>query len=55
MVVIGSDIMNRDYGLTYKHGNLPPLAGPSSDWRRWKVEWRINIRWPISIRRRVSR
>lgn len=55
MVVIGPDMWSRDYGVTWNHGGLPPKPGPSEGWRRWKVEWRIDVRWPISIRRRTFR
>lgn len=53
-LVFGPDINNRDYGVTFCRGLLPPNTF-SGGWKRWSVEWRVNIRWPVSIRRRVSR
>lgn len=55
LFVLGTDIWDNDYGATFKHGNLPPIPGPSDNWRRWRVEWRVRFRWPIIIRRRTSR
>lgn len=55
LLVLGADMSDSDYGITFKHGDLPPLPGPSSGWRRWRVEWRIRFRWPVVIRRYVSK
>lgn len=53
-LIFGHDMWNSDYGVTFSHGLLPPNAF-SGEWKRWRVEWRINIRWPITIKRRGTR
>ena len=54
LLVIGPDIWCSDWGISWKRGNLPPNS-ISGEWRRWRVEWRINVRWPITISRKVSK
>jgi hypothetical protein len=46
LLIIGRDFDNNDWGITWKHGEMSPFG----DWRCWKREFRLNIRWPISIR-----
>jgi hypothetical protein len=46
VVIIGPDISHRDWGVTWNWGECKPLG----DWRCWRHEWRINVRWPISVR-----
>ena len=50
-VLFGSDHNNSDAGLTLFYGPQP------SDGVRdaWRHVWRINIRWPVSLRHRHIR
>lgn len=51
LLIIGQDISDRDYGVTLKQGEITPIG----DWKRWKYEFRMNVRWPISIRFKVNK
>ncbi len=50
-LVVGPDIYDSDWGVTFGYGPLPP-DGINYAWRR---VWRINVRWPFSIRRTGQR
>lgn len=53
VLIIGPDISNRDFGFTFMQGEAPPH--PIGEWRQFKYNFRMNIRWPVSFRlRKVS-
>lgn len=53
-VLFGTDIDDRDYGVTLAWGGWRPSRFHEG-WKVWRHEWRINVRWPVSVRRRSDR
>lgn len=51
LLIVGRDLFNDHWGITLNVGPLPPLG----DWRMWKHEWRINVRWPVTYHSRHRR
>jgi hypothetical protein len=45
LLIVGPDLSNNDWGLTFHRDPLPPMG----DWKQWRINWRVNIRWPIQI------
>lgn len=50
-LIIGPDIYDNDWGVSFGYGPRP--SDGISD--AWRCVWRINVRWPISLRRSGQR
>lgn len=46
LLIVGPDLSNNHYGISLCWGKLSPIA----DYRRWRHQWRINVRLPITFR-----
>ncbi len=45
-LIVGSDHHNSCFGLTFGFGPIPPNGIGDA----WLSVWRVNIRWPITVR-----
>lgn len=48
LLIVGPDLNNNDWGVTLHRGVRPPMG----EWKQWRINWRINIRWPIQVHAR---
>jgi hypothetical protein len=50
-VMLGNDCWDNDFGVTFGWGFRENASEGEPSWRQ---VWSINIRWPVSVRHRVS-